>query len=175
MGCDPMTHRPRTGALPQLVALADLAELIDGRPWDGRAAGLQAVQAAKLRYLLQQSADAMANSCSSNGRGTMAAADLEAMSLLSSQMVSSFPAIPRPDRVIQHYSSFLREPPTNQECYAMAGPALFASPRSPLPPNNDASVINQGDGCSISSYSGNGSDSIWPELLLDDQFMAGFD
>uniref|UniRef100_A0A453PN61 Transcription factor MYB39 n=1 Tax=Aegilops tauschii subsp. strangulata TaxID=200361 RepID=A0A453PN61_AEGTS len=36
MGFDPMTHRPRTdffAALPQLIALANLRQLVEQRPW----------------------------------------------------------------------------------------------------------------------------------------------
>ncbi|KAJ6841571.1 transcription factor MYB39-like [Iris pallida] len=56
MGFDPMTHRPRTdffAALPGLLALANLRELVDARPWDDHSVRLQAeaVQATKLQYL----------------------------------------------------------------------------------------------------------------------------
>ncbi len=56
MGIDPITHRPRTDffqSLPQLIALANLRQIIERQPWDGHIEGLQtvAVQAAKLEYI----------------------------------------------------------------------------------------------------------------------------
>ncbi|KAI4982144.1 hypothetical protein ZWY2020_022636 [Hordeum vulgare] len=79
MGFDPMTHRPRTdffAALPQLIALANLRQLVEQRPWDDKSASqlqADAVQAAKLEYLqcLLQSAAAIATSPSSSSINTI--------------------------------------------------------------------------------------------------------
>ncbi|XP_074590531.1 transcription factor MYB93-like [Curcuma longa] len=179
MGFDPMTHRPRTdffSALPQLIALANLRELTDGRrPWDDHAARLQAeaVQAAKLQCLLQSATTmTMAN-------GAAAAAELEAMNLLGSQMMPPFPPMPCAGLDNQP-PPFLCEPPANQEnrelCYSMAGFAQEEPPHSLLPPPIEVSVANHGDDRIISSYNSNETTSnIWPdELLLDNQFMAEF-
>ncbi|KAJ8628642.1 hypothetical protein MRB53_021965 [Persea americana] len=69
MGIDPMTHRPRTdvfAALPQLVALANLKEVMDNQPWEDHAVRLQeAMQLAKyqcMQYLLQSAAAMSGNS-----------------------------------------------------------------------------------------------------------------
>nr|WLQ69479.1 MYB protein [Zingiber officinale] len=147
MGFDPMTHRPRTdffSTLPQLIALANLRELI----LDGR---LQA-----------EAVQAMANGAAA------AAADLEAMNMLGSQMMpSSFPPT-MPCAVLDN-----QPPPANQEnreCYSMAGFGQEEPPHPLLlpPPPTEVSVVNHGDDRIISSY------NIWPELLLDNQFMAEF-
>lgn len=54
MGFDPMTHRPRTdifSTLPQLLALANLRELMDHHSLEEHASRLQAEAVAKLHYL----------------------------------------------------------------------------------------------------------------------------
>ncbi|KAJ6814848.1 transcription factor MYB39-like [Iris pallida] len=64
MGFDPMTHRPRTdffAALPGLLAMANLQELVDRRIWDvdhsvrlhDEAAAVQTAKLQYLQYLLQ--------------------------------------------------------------------------------------------------------------------------
>ncbi|XP_074569912.1 transcription factor MYB93-like [Curcuma longa] len=201
MGFDPMTHQPRTdffSALPQLVALANLCEFFDGWPKDNHAARLQteAAQATKLQYLqfLFQSASTMTNSSNSSGLGATTAADLETMSLLNSQMTSPFPTMAssgcqniNDHEQVNQIASVLFEPPTSQEnieCYTMTGgfsqgdnsqiTTQHISPHSSLPPLNGASVANQGDVCNMSSCNENETHSIWPEFLLDDQFIAEF-
>ncbi|XP_044952989.1 transcription factor MYB93-like [Hordeum vulgare subsp. vulgare] len=104
MGFDPMTHRPRTdffAALPQLIALANLRQLVEQRPWDNQSASqlqADAVQAAKLEYLqcLLQSAAAIATSPSSSSINTIPT-DLEQNgrpSQMSSLCSLSSPRIP---------------------------------------------------------------------------------
>ncbi|KAG6471558.1 transcription factor MYB93-like [Zingiber officinale] len=198
MGFDPMTHQPRTdffSALPQLIALANLNELLNGRPWDDHAARLQADadQAAKLQCLqyLLQSASSMTTNNGSNPSGlgtTTAAADLETMSLLSSQMTSPMPSSGLQNinshEQVNHFSSVLFEPPTSQEnieCYTAAvgfsqgeNRTQYVSPNASLPPLADASIAHHQNACSISSSNENETHSFWPELFIDEQFMAEF-
>nr|QNO10644.1 transcription factor MYB78 [Saccharum hybrid cultivar R570] len=104
MGFDPMTHRPRTdffAALPQLIALANLRQLVEQRPWDDHAARIQveAVQAAKLQCLqnLLQSAASIATSPSSSSINTNTIpSDLEQIGLLSPPQMSSLSTLPSP-------------------------------------------------------------------------------
>ncbi|KAL9394366.1 hypothetical protein Peur_013651 [Populus x canadensis] len=88
MGFDPMTHQPRTDffdSLPQLIALANLRDLMEHRPLDEHAMRLQeeAVQLAKLQYLqyLLQSA---ASIPSTNSYGQNGITDMEVLNLLNS-------------------------------------------------------------------------------------------
>jgi len=88
MGFDPMTHQPRTDffdSLPQLIALANLRDLMEHRPIDEHAMRLQeeAVQLAKLQYLqyLLQSA---ASIPSTNSYGQNGITDMEVLNLLNS-------------------------------------------------------------------------------------------
>ena len=110
MGFDPMTHRPRTdffAALPQLIALANLRQLVEQRPWeDNTASQLQvnAVQAVKLEYLqcLLQSAAAIATSPSSRSVNTMPT-DLEQIGLLIPSQMSSLSSLSSP-RILEGIS-----------------------------------------------------------------------
>ncbi|KAL6912111.1 hypothetical protein ACP4OV_000916 [Aristida adscensionis] len=134
MGFDPMTHRPRTdffAALPQLIALANLRQLVEQRPWDDHTAKLQAeaVQAAKLQYLqsLLQNAASIATSPSSSSINTIPS-DLEQIGLLSPPQMSSLSSLPSPSLLesisgqdlvtgqvpdIQLPSSFFAQPVSN--------------------------------------------------------------
>ncbi|KAG1342357.1 transcription factor MYB93 [Cocos nucifera] len=101
MGIDPMTHRRRTdffATLPQLIALANLRELIDGHPWDDHTARLQAeaVQASRLQYFqhLLQSAAAMASNSSTNSLSAITTTNMDPMSLLSPPQMLSFASVP---------------------------------------------------------------------------------
>jgi myb proto-oncogene protein len=103
MGFDPMTHRPRTdffAALPQLIALANLRQLVEQRPWEDNTSSqvqADAVQAAKLEYLqcLLQSAAAIATSPSSSSINTIPT-DLEQIGLLSPSQMSSLSSLSSP-------------------------------------------------------------------------------
>jgi myb proto-oncogene protein len=69
MGFDPMTHQPRTdlfSSLPQLLALANLGDLMEHHPFDENAVRLQAeafhlVKLQYLQYLLQSAASTANN------------------------------------------------------------------------------------------------------------------
>ncbi|XP_043693396.1 transcription factor MYB93 [Telopea speciosissima] len=91
MGFDPMTHRPRTdlfSSLPQLIALANLRELIEHHPWEEQAVRLQAeaAQLAKLQYLqyfLQTTSPSISNNNSPNILNSTVT-DMESLNLLNS-------------------------------------------------------------------------------------------
>ncbi|KAJ6378117.1 hypothetical protein OIU78_028369 [Salix suchowensis] len=94
MGFDPMTHRPRTdifSSLPNLIALANLKELIDHHSLEEHALRLQteAAQMAKLQYLQYlfppqppASSNIATSSNQINNIGTFS--DIEAFNLLNS-------------------------------------------------------------------------------------------
>ncbi|XP_022765922.1 transcription factor MYB41-like [Durio zibethinus] len=90
MGIDPMTHQPRTdifASLPQLIALANLRDLMEGtHPLDEHDVRLQAeaAQLAKLQclqFLVQSAASITNNSYNQNG-----IADMEAFNLVNSSV-----------------------------------------------------------------------------------------
>ncbi|XP_038990180.1 transcription factor MYB93-like [Phoenix dactylifera] len=206
MGFDPMTHRPRTdffATLPQLIALANLRELIDGRPWDDHAARFQAeaVQAAKLQYLeyVLQSDATMANNSNTDSLGTITTTDMDPMSLLNAPQMPSFPSVPSTSLIesitgqnqisqlpdFQIPCSFSDQPMSNETNQGSDFSVLSqgdqnSTPRmtlispSSLPPLTDVSAGNPGDACSTSSCGGCGTPSFWPELLLDDPFTTEF-
>uniref|UniRef100_A0A0D9VL69 Uncharacterized protein n=1 Tax=Leersia perrieri TaxID=77586 RepID=A0A0D9VL69_9ORYZ len=108
-GIDPTTHRPRTdffAALPQLIALANLRNLVGQMPWDDPAAsGLQQQQAeaAKFGYmhlqaLLQPPPSTATSPKSGSIAGAMMAGDMEQMGagLLSPPPMSSLSPLPSP-------------------------------------------------------------------------------
>ncbi|CAL9771480.1 unnamed protein product [Musa acuminata subsp. burmannicoides] len=186
MGFDPMTHRPRTDfftALPQLLALLQLHQLMNSHPQDddhaARLQVLEAIQAAKLQYF-----QCLLQSVSATSNNSYNCSDLETISLLSSQMTSSFPSHNPPQNIdsSNQLASFFEPPESNdtKQCSNFSGfnQGENNKPRtpfaSPLPPLTDVSVANQGDGCSITSCDGNGTPFCWPEIMLDDQFMSEF-
>ncbi|NP_001170417.1 Transcription factor MYB93 [Zea mays] len=203
MGFDPMTHRPRTdffAALPQLIALANLRQLVEQRPWDDHAARIQveAVQAAKLQCLqnLLQSAASITTTPSSSSMNTIPS-DL---GLLSPPQMSSLSTLPSPsflesisgqDMVagqlsdIQIPSSFFEQPTSNEANHqsdftpksSVEGengtPKTLLSENS-LPPLADFPISNLGDACGASSCDGSSIQfPSWPELF-DEQFMCEF-
>ncbi|RRT75531.1 hypothetical protein B296_00000539 [Ensete ventricosum] len=171
MGFDPMTHRPRTdffATLQQLIAVAKLRELIDGRPWDDHAARLQAeaAQVAKLQYFhhLQQLATAM-----------------ETPSVPSPAPYRDIDGQRRDDDPLPELQvpCFFFDQPIiiSNETKRSSNPIGLSlgdtSPGSPfippLPPLADVSIGNlQGD-----ARSGNPPPS-WPEILFDDPFLLLF-
>ncbi|XP_062221972.1 transcription factor MYB93-like [Phragmites australis] len=207
MGFDPMTHRPRTdffAALPQLIALANLRQLVEQRPWDDHAARLQAeaVQAAKLRYLqsLLQSAASIANSPSSSSINAVPS-DLEQIGLLSPPQMSSWSPLPSssllesisgqdivagqvPD--IQMPSSFFDQPISNDanqsSGYTAKGigegengtPKTMLLSENSLPPLTDFPISNLGDDCSTSSCDGSNTQFTNWIELFDEQFLSIF-
>ncbi|KAJ6677963.1 TRANSCRIPTION FACTOR MYB39-LIKE [Salix viminalis] len=94
MGFDPMTHRPRTdifSSLPNLIALANLKELIDHHSLEEHALRLQteAAQMAKLQYLQylfppQPPASSNIATGSNQINNIGAFSDMEAFNLLNS-------------------------------------------------------------------------------------------
>ncbi|KAF8729885.1 hypothetical protein HU200_017346 [Digitaria exilis] len=204
MGFDPMTHRPRTdffSALPQLIALANLRQLVEQRPWDDHAARLQveAVQAAKLQCLqnLIQSAASIATSPSSSSINTIP--DLEQIGLLSPPQMSSLSSLPSPSFLesisgqeivagqlpdIQIPSSFFEQPTCNDANQNLdftpkssvegenGTPKTLLLSENSLPPLTDFPISNLGDACSASSCDGSSIQfPSWPELF-DEQFLS---
>ena len=206
MGFDPMTHRPRTdffAALPQLIALANLRQLVEQRPWDDHAARLQveAVQAAKFQCLqnLIQSAASIAISPSSSSINTIP--DLEQIGLLSPPQMSSLSSLPSPSFLesisgqdivagqlpdIQIPSSFFEQPTSNDANQnsdftpksSVEGengtPKTLLLSENSLPPLTDFPISNLGDACSASSCDGSSIQfPSWPEFF-DEQFLSEF-
>ncbi|CAM0148240.1 unnamed protein product [Urochloa decumbens] len=206
MGFDPMTHRPRTdffAALPQLIALANLRQLVEQRPWDDHATRLQveAVQAAKLQCLqnLIQSAASIGTSPSSSSINTIP--DLEQIGLLSPPQMSSLSSLPSPSFLesisgqdipvgqlpdIQIPSSYFDQPTSNDANQnsdftpksSIEGdngtPKTLLLSENSLPPLTDFPISNLGDACSASSCDGSSIQfSSWPELF-DEQFLSEF-
>ncbi|CAO2047447.1 unnamed protein product [Urochloa humidicola] len=204
MGFDPMTHRPRTdffAALPQLIALANLRQLVEQRPWDDHAARLQveAVQAAKLQCLqnLIQSAASIATSPSSSSINTIP--DLDQIGLMSPPQISSLSSLPSPSFLesisghdivsgqlpdIQIPSSFFEQPTSNdasQNSDFTPKSSVEAEngtpkmlPENSLPPLTDFPITNLSDACSASSCDGSSIQfPSWPELF-DEQFLSEF-
>ncbi|ONK74060.1 uncharacterized protein A4U43_C03F2370 [Asparagus officinalis] len=184
MGFDPMTHRPRTdffAALPGLLALANLRDLVDRRPWDDHSLSLhaaEAVQTAKLQYLqyLLQSAASVAQA-STNPNNNQ---NLDAMGLFNQSPVPCSEQgfvqgvdglMPLSNDTNQGSSSFTLLSQGDNSTTPSITPLMEG-----LPPLADLSVGNMaGDACSTSSCGGStGMSSFWPELLLDDPFMTEF-
>ncbi|XP_074582691.1 transcription factor MYB93-like [Curcuma longa] len=183
MGFDPMTHRPRTdffAALPQLLALLQLRELI-GHQADAN-------QVAKLQYFqdLLHSANSI-----SNGLHTSTSIELDTMLACPSPspLMPSLPAVDH-DMIngtfnqIQQLPPFFEAPVSNEtnqgfnlineEDINNSPGTAFESPHSALPPLVDVPLAIQDDDRYISNGVGNDTTSFWSELLLDDQFMAEF-
>ncbi|KAF7085992.1 hypothetical protein CFC21_089352 [Triticum aestivum] len=204
MGFDPMTHRPRTdffAALPQLIALANLRQLVEQRPCDDQSGSqlqANAVQAAKLEYLqcLLQSAAAIATSPSSSSINTMPT-DLEQIGLLSPSQMSSLSSMssPRimegvngqdlvsgqvPDIQIPSSSFFEHEQAiincTNKNSDYSAnsgeGEKLLLLSEDSLPPLADFPICNLGDACSTSSCEAVGNSTQLP--IWSDSFYDEF-
>ncbi|XP_062220343.1 transcription factor MYB93-like [Phragmites australis] len=208
MGFDPMTHQPRTdffAALPQLIALANLRQLAEQRPWDDHAAKLQAeaVQAAKLQYLqsLLQSAASIATSPSSSSINTIPS-DLEQIGLLSPPQMSSLSSLPSPRLLesisgldivtgqvpdIQMPSSFFEQhismDANHNADYTAKGsvegdngtPKTLLLSENSLPPLTDLPISNLGDACSISSCDGSNSQFPSWPVLFDEPFLSEFE
>jgi transcription factor MYB, plant len=207
MGFDPMTHQPRTdffAALPQLIALTNLRQLVEQRPWDDHTARFQAevVQAAKLQYLqsLLQSAASIATSPSPSSINTIPS-DLDQIGLLSPQQMSSLSSLPSPSFLesisgqdivagqvpdIQMPSSFFELPISNDANqntdYTAKGsvegdnstPKTLLMSENSLPPLADFTVSNLGDIGSTSSCGGSNTQFPSWPELFDEQFLSEF-
>ncbi|CAM0944093.1 unnamed protein product [Alopecurus aequalis] len=205
MGFDPMTHRPRTdffAALPQLIALANLRQLVEQRPWEDQTASQQlqadAVQAAKLEYLqcLLQSAAAIATSPSSSSISTIPT-HLDQIGLLSPSQMSSLSSLSSP-RILEGIngqdfvlpdiqipgSSFSEQTiingtnNQNSDCTANSGAGENGSQKplllseNSLPPLADFPISNLGDACSTSSCDADGNSAQLP--IWSDSFYDQF-
>ncbi|KAF3337637.1 transcription repressor MYB6-like protein [Carex littledalei] len=205
MGFDPMTHRPRTdffAALPQLIALANLRQIIQQSPWEDHAARLQseAIQAARIQYLssLIGSASGTINASASPSLTPSNTQDLNPMCLLNS---SELTPLTSPTNPIQNqldqitdaeilpsylFEQMLCDDPNQLGDFGIgcrngedsSTPRTVLGSQSSLPPLTDISISNLGDACSTSSCDISSTSSIpfWgSDLLLDDQcFMPEF-
>ncbi|XP_058096858.1 transcription factor MYB93-like [Magnolia sinica] len=168
MGYDPMTHRPRTdlfASLPQLIALANMREMMDQHhhPWEEQTVMMQeAVQLAKYQYMqyLLESAATMAGTPNS----LSSISDMEAINLLNAIPLtkdtvlpnhcqlengaqSSLGIAPSPllnDQMHFSHQSDLQfpcnlQPPMNNEISQDSSYSVFghgdSTPKSPLPPS----------------------------------------
>ncbi|OAY67641.1 Transcription factor MYB39, partial [Ananas comosus] len=192
MGIDPMTHRPRTdffATLPQLLALANLHELVDHRPWDDHAARLQteattqAVKLQCLQYLLQTAAAVTATSAATNNlSGVAATSESEPLSLWSTpQLLSSQSQVGNEitDEFGIPCSSMLEQLVNSDEAHDLGynrgdhfGQGENGTIRTPLlsqcslPPLTDVSSLNPGDACSTFASP--------DQLFFDEPFIIEF-
>ncbi|GAV63572.1 Myb_DNA-binding domain-containing protein [Cephalotus follicularis] len=149
MGFDPMTHQPRTdlfASLPQLLALANLRDLIEHHPLDDQAIRLQAeaVQLAKLQYLqyfLQTSASVNNNSYCQND-----ITDLDALNLLNSSI------LPMKENLVVNPSPVENQTPfslANATSRPLHHPSVLSHLPDPQVPFNFQTSLNtvMGQGC----------------------------
>ncbi|KAJ4950981.1 hypothetical protein NE237_027813 [Protea cynaroides] len=189
MGFDPMTHQPRTdlfSSLPQLIALANLRDLIEHHPWEEQAVRLQAeaAQLAKLQYLqyLIQNASSMTSNLNSTK-------DMEDLNILGSthnpilgSIQDSIPFSHLPDLKLPcSFQTSMNSDMGQNSNFNVDTPQspwlLSSSPSPPPPPPStvlpafapvtETSISNPGDSCSTSSY-GRVPSPFWPELLLEE-------
>ena len=203
MGIDPMTHRPRTdffAALSQLIALANLHQLIEQQQWDGHITMSQteAVQAANHQYMqtmFQTAASITANPTTISSL----TADLEQISHLNPQHMFSSTLLGSTGgedvaRQVPHSqmpSAFFDQPVSNinlssdnnvsssEQCHIEGGSSSRKSmllSENSLPPLTDMSASNP---CNAISTSKCGASSTlspsWSEILLDEELMREFE
>ncbi|KAJ3695815.1 hypothetical protein LUZ60_001192 [Juncus effusus] len=196
MGFDPMTHRPRTdifAALPQLLALANLRQLID----QSSCLQSEALQVAKFQYLNSLLSSTMPSNPTSLNPSTLTH-DINPINLQNSQQVNSFPiSIPSPQTLVQNQftdldqfpSCFFEQPFSNDHilCEEFSTgngngseggntPKTVLLSHESLPPLTDVSISNLGEACSTSSCDITSTPSMpyWSDLLLDEPFMEEF-
>ncbi|KAL6606909.1 hypothetical protein ACP70R_042562 [Stipagrostis hirtigluma subsp. patula] len=205
MGIDPMTHRPRTdffAALPQLIALANLRQLIEQQPWDDHTTTLQseAVQAAKLQYIqsLLHSAASMAPSPTTSSSLNSLTTDLEQIALLSPQQIlsptllESIGDVNLAAQVPNNHmaSAFFDHPVGNinlssdnnvnssELCHAEGENSNQKSvllSENTLPPLTDMPASNPSNAVNASKCDGSSIPlSSWSEILLDEELMREF-
>ncbi|CAN6198272.1 unnamed protein product [Urochloa humidicola] len=195
MGIDPMTHRPRTdffAALPQLIALANLHQLIQQQPWDSQTSMSQTEvvqQAANQQYMhtMLQSAAPIAPNPTMISSLT---ADLEQISILKPQHMLSPTLLEStgsediarqvPYNIMP--STFFDQPVSSinlssdsndsrrEQCHVEGGSrsrkTMLLSENS-LPPLMDMSASNHCNAISTSPS--------WSEILIDEELMKEFE
>ncbi|RLN12402.1 transcription factor MYB39-like [Panicum miliaceum] len=207
MGIDPMTHRPRTdffAALPQLIALANLHQLIEQQQWDGHTTMSQTeavqVQGASHQYMqtMFQTAASIAPNPTPISSLNSLTTDLEQISHLNPQhmLSSTLHEIGGEDkaRQVPHNqmpSTFFDQTLSNinlssdnnvsssGQYHAEGGSgnrkSMLLSENS-LPPLTDMSASNP---CNAISTSKCGASSTlspsWSEILLDEELMREFE
>ncbi|KAG0503771.1 hypothetical protein HPP92_003843 [Vanilla planifolia] len=186
MGFDPMTHRPRTdffAALPHLLALANIVDHRPAAAWlDG--IGAEAAKLQCLQYMLLHSP-------AFNSVSTIATESINSMNLLSPPQLpfdpsstSNLPVLSEPNAANQTVEF---HPPLGDDRslmnYDTCGFGLYGQGNvgvphpvvestAALPPLADMS--NAADAESTSGCGGIAAASFWPDLLLDDPFLAEF-
>lgn len=206
MGIDPMTHRPRTDfftALPQLIALVNLNQLIEQQHPEGHTTMSQTdeVQAANHQYvqtMLQSPASIPPNPTAISSFNSLTA-DLEQISLLNPQHMLSPTLLESTGgedltRQVPHNqmsSTFFDQSASNinlssdnnvgtsEMCHiegeSSSRKSMLLSQNS-LPPLIDMSTSNP---CSAISTSKCGASSTlspsWSEILLDEELMREFE
>jgi myb proto-oncogene protein len=201
MGIDPITHRPRTDffqSLPQLIALANLRQIIERQPWDGHIEGLQtvAVQAAKLEYmqsLLHSAVSIVTSPTTTTSSLNTFTTELEQTNHLCPPQV---PSSSVPELAVQVPHSQMPSTSFDQEigktnlfsnnivngnewCSMEADNSSQKSllvPENSIPPLIDMPVQNFCN--TISTPNCDGGNSIplssWSEILLDEELMGEF-
>ncbi|KAF6140589.1 hypothetical protein GIB67_013882 [Kingdonia uniflora] len=182
-----MTHRPRTdlfSSFNQLIALANLKELMDHQPWeDVHSMRLQAeaAQLAKiqcLQYLLQQTTASMTtnpnmdvlnlikdNSILTSSQQLDIPTSYSLGDLNDSIMFPHLPNLQNPYSFQTSMNGELCQGYNNSTVIHQEG----ITPQSPWGSLSPSPVTdnNLAEACSSSCYEG-GASSFWPELLLDD-------
>ncbi|TKW20478.1 hypothetical protein SEVIR_4G091300v4 [Setaria viridis] len=204
MGIDPMTHRPRTdffAALPQLIALANLHQLIEQQQWDGQTTMPQteAVQAANHQYMqamLQSAASIAPNPTTVSSLTT----DLEQISLLNPQHMLSPTLLESTGgediaRQVPHNQpiTFFDQPVSNinlssdnnvsssEQCLVEGGSSSRKSmllSENSLPPLTDMSASNPCNAISTLKCGASSTPTLspsWSEILLDEELMREFE
>ncbi|KAI0499133.1 hypothetical protein KFK09_020034 [Dendrobium nobile] len=172
MGFDPMTHRPRTdffAALPHLLALANL---VDHRPSTWLVDGLSA-EAAKLQCLQYILHSATPPSADNSINNLLNSTDHQSFLSSFDSMNNNQPLFNTHSTEIEFPLSYEQPLMSNENSsFSLFTQGETSTPISVLPPLTDMS--NPGDACSTSSCGGSAAASFWPDLLLDDPFMAEF-
>lgn len=204
MGIDPMTHRPRTDLytnLPQLIALANLREMMDQQPWDEQAARFcEAVQLARIQYIqcLLQSSPTPSNITEMEAINAMNSfpSTKETFFLNSSNLgnastpcsLGMSPSPPINDQIPftllpeMQYPSNFQLPMDNETDQGSSKFSVFSlgehTPKSsPLLPTSLPRLVSVENSSSnvgdASSISSYGSGGVpfWPELYLEDPFI----
>ncbi|CAN6202046.1 unnamed protein product [Urochloa humidicola] len=203
MGIDPMTHRPRTdffAALPQLIALANLHQLIEQQQWDGHTTMLQTemVQAANHQYMLQSAASIAPDPTTTSSLNSLTT-DLEQISLLNPQHMLSPTLLESTgsenisrqvphntmqstlfDQLVSNINlSSDKNVRSSEQCHVEAGSSsqksLLLSENS-LPPLTDMSASNPSNAIITSKCVASSMLSpSWSEILLDEELMREFE
>jgi myb proto-oncogene protein len=205
MGIDPMTHRPRTdffAALPQLIALANLHQLIEQQQWDGHTTMQQTegVQADNHQYMQAMLQSAASSTTPNPITVSSLTTDLEQISLLNPQHMLSPTLLESIDgediarQVPQNQPiTFFDQPVSNinlssdnnvgssERCLVEGGSSSQKSillSENSLPPLTDMSASNPRNAISTLKCGASSTLTLspsWSEILLDEELMREFE